>query len=249
MVSVILVRKFLLPVSLAIGVLLTGNTNGVSYKKDKKVLVFTKTNGFRHSSIPAGIAAIKKLGEENKFMVEATEDSTFFTNANLQNYNAIIFLSTTGDVLGEEGQAAVEHYIKSGGGFAGIHAASDCEYGWPWYVKLIGGNFESHPAPQEAKLIVVNKKHPSTKQLPDVWTRTDEWYNFKNLNPDVTVLIKIDEQSYKGGKNGDNHPMAWYHNYDGGKVFYTELGHTDAAFAEPLLLQHILGGIQSVMRK
>lgn len=251
MLPVIIARKFLLLTSIAIGVLLTGNTNHdvAAAKKEKKILVFTKTNGFRHSSIPAGIAAIKKLGEENKFAVSTTEDSTFFTMANLQNYNAVVFLSTTGDVLGENEQGALENYIKGGGGFAGIHAASDCEYNWPWYVKLIGGNFESHPAPQEDKLIVVNKKHASTKHLPAVWTRTDEWYNFKNLNPDVTVLLKIDEQSYKGGKNGDNHPMAWYHNYDGGKVFYTELGHTDAAFAEPLLLQHILGGIQSVMKK
>ena len=126
----------------------------------------------------------------------------------------------------------------------GIHAATDTEYDWGWYGRMVGAQFASHPATQEAKLTVVDKSHIATKHLPDTWTRTDEWYNFNKLSNDVKVLIKIDEKSYNGGTNGDNHPMAWYHDYDGGRAFYTELGHTDESYADSLYLQHILGGIQ-----
>lgn len=212
-----------------------------------KVLIFSKTNGFRHKSIEIGIAAIKKLGIANSFEVDATEDSTYLTIANFKKYKAVIFLSTTGTILGKEQELALQNFINAGGGFVGIHAATDCEYDWPWYVKMIGANFISHPEQQEAKLIVVDNTHSSTKHLPATWTRKDEWYNFKNLNPDVTVLIKIDETSYKGGENGDNHPMAWYHTYEGGRIFYTELGHTNESYSDPMYLQHILGGIEYAM--
>ena len=213
-------------------------------KKVPTVLIFSKTNGYRHESIPAGIAAIKKMGEENKFIVDATEDSLAFTSENLEKYSAIIFLSTTGNVLGDDQQTAMEKYIQKGGGFVGIHAATDCEYNWPWYVKMVGASFLSHPQQQMAKLVVKDKNNMATKQLPDVWERKDEWYNFKNMNPDVHVLLSIDESSYTGGKNGDNHPMAWYHAYDGGRAFYTELGHTVESYSDPLYLQHLLGGIK-----
>jgi len=222
------------------------NKNELSLKKNK-VLVFSKTNGYRHESIEAGIAAIKKLGAENNFDVDATEDSLYLSDANFKKYKTVIFLSTTGTILGKDQELALQNFIHNGGGFVGIHAATDCEYEWAWYVKMIGGSFLSHPQQQEAKLIIVDKTHPSTKHLPATWQRKDEWYNFKNLNPDVTVLIKIDETSYTGGKNGDNHPMAWYHSYDGGKIFYTELGHTNESYSDPLYLQHVLGGIQYAM--
>ena len=212
--------------------------------KQHKVLIFSKTNGYRHESIAAGIEAIKKLGIENKFSVDATEDSLDINDKKLRSYQSIIFLSTTLKVLGEAEEKALQNFIHNGGGFVGIHAAADCEYNFPWYVKMIGASFESHPEQQVAKLEVVDNTHLSTKQLPAVWERKDEWYNFKNLNPDVKVLVKIDETSYKGGKNGGNHPMAWYHDFEGGKIFYTALGHTEESYSEPLLLQHILGGIQ-----
>ncbi|MEO6547371.1 MAG: ThuA domain-containing protein [Ferruginibacter sp.] len=218
-------------------------------KKVPAVLVFSKTSGYHHASIPAGIEAIKQLCLANKFTVESTDDSLAFTDKNLAKYKAVIFLSTTGNVLGEEQQKAFENYIQKGGGFVGIHAATDCEYNWPWYVKLVGASFLSHPQQQVAKLIVVDKNNISTKHLPDVWERKDEWYNFKNMNPDVKVLIKIDETSYTGGKNGDNHPMAWYHAYDGGRAFYTELGHTDESFSDPAYLGHLLGGIIYAIKK
>jgi type 1 glutamine amidotransferase len=219
-------------------------------KQEKtRVLIFSKTNGYRHGSIPAGIAAIKKLGLENDFDVDATEDSTAFNIDNLRKYSAVIFLSTTGKVFGPNEENALKQYINSGGGFVGIHAATDCEYNWQWYGDLVGGYFKSHPKQQTAKFMVVNKDHLSTKHLPDVWERFDELYNFKYLSPDITVLINIDEQSYKGGENGKNHPMAWYHEYEGGRAFYTELGHTDESYADPNYLKHILGGILWVSEK
>jgi len=213
-------------------------------KAKPTVLIFSKTNGYHHTSIPAGIAAIKKLGVENNFDVDATDDSTWFNDNTLKKYAAIIFLSTTGKIFGPDEEKALQHYIENGGGYVGIHAATDCEYKWPWYGELAGAYFKSHPSQQKAKLIVVNKDHPATKSLPDVWERFDEWYNFNNLNPKVTVLIKIDEHSYTGGENGDNHPMAWYHEFDGGRAFYTELGHTEESYADPVYLSHLLGGIQ-----
>lgn len=216
-------------------------------KKPPKVLIMSKTNGFYHSSIPAGIAAIQKLGRQNGFSVDTTTDSLSFNTKNLKQYAAIIFLNTTGTILGTAQKAAFQQYIRNGGGFAGVHAATDTEFDWPWYNQLAGAYFESHPAQQTAKLLVLNKKHIATQHLPNVWERKDEWYNFKSLNKKVNVLITIDEKSYRGGKNGANHPMAWFHNFEGGRAFYTALGHTDESYTEPLFLQHLLGGIQYAM--
>jgi len=214
-----------------------------------RVLVFSKTSGFRHSSIGAGKEAIQKLGAENGFETDTTENAEWFNEDSLANYSAVIFLNTTEDVLNYRQEAAFERYIQAGGGFVGIHAATDTEYDWMWYGKMVGGYFASHPHNQEAKLNVVDKSHPSTKHLPDTWIRTDEWYNFNKLNPDVKVLITIDEKSYEGGTNGNSHPMAWYHEYDGGRAFYTELGHTEESYKDSLYLQHILGGIQYAIGK
>jgi type 1 glutamine amidotransferase len=214
-------------------------------KQDKtRVLIFAKTKGYHHASIAAGTEAIKKLGAENGFDVDVSTDSLAFTTDNLKKYAALIFLSTTGKIFGPAEEKALQEYIHNGGGYVGIHAATDCEYDWQWYGDLVGGYFKSHPKQQKAKFIVVDKNHPSTSHLPDVWERFDELYNFKYLNPKVTVLIKIDEKSYSGGENGDNHPMAWYHEYEGGRAFYTELGHTDESYSDPDYLKHILGGIQ-----
>lgn len=225
------------------------NTIKATSVKTQKVLIFSKTNGFRHESISAGITAIKKLGVENHFLVDATEDSLAINSKNLKKYQAIIFLSASGHVLGEEQKLALQKFIEKGNGFVGIHSATNCEPDWPWYTEMIGGIFEGHPEPQMAKLIVVDHKHPSTKQLPAIWERKDEWYNFKYLNPNVKVLIKIDESSYKGGKHGNNHPLAWYHDYDGGRAFYTALGHSPESYSDPLFTQHILGGITYAMGK
>ncbi|MCU7552508.1 ThuA domain-containing protein [Chitinophagaceae bacterium LB-8] len=208
-----------------------------------RVLVFCKTAGFYHESIPDGIAAISRLGSKNNFEVDTTTDSTFFTSANLKKYAAVIFLSTTGNVLSSDGEKAFEQYIRSGGGYVGVHSATDTEYDWPWYGKLAGAYFLNHPEQQEAVLKKTSVKHISTDHLPDEWKRKDEWYNFKNLNNEVTVLLTIDEKSYKGGKNGDFHPVSWFHQFEGGRAFYTALGHTKESYSEENFLKHLLGGI------
>ena len=213
------------------------------------VLVFTKTNGYRHESIPDGIEAIKKLGRENNFTMDASEDSLVFTPQNLKKYDAIIFLNTTGTILGQEQKLAFINYMQKGGGFVGVHAATDCEYGWPWYVKMVGANFKSHPDQQTAILNTTKRPHAATSHLPASWQRKDEWYNFKNINPNIKVILTIDETSYKGGENGAFHPMAWYHEYENGKVFYTALGHTKESYQEPLFLQHLAAGILYSMKK
>ncbi|TWI78427.1 hypothetical protein IQ13_4113 [Lacibacter cauensis] len=212
-------------------------------KQKKKILVFAKTAGFRHASIPKGKEAMLLLGKNNNFLVDTTEDASFFNSKTLKQYDAVVFLSTTGDILNAEQQTAFENYIRSGKGFVGIHAASDTEYEWPWYGRMVGGYFASHPKQQKAKLNVTAEPHLSTEHLPKTWERFDEWYNFKNRNAEVKVLLTIDESSYEGGKEGSYHPMAWYHAYDGGRAFYTALGHTDESYKEEAFLKHVLGGI------
>lgn len=212
-----------------------------------RILVFSKTVTFRHSSIADGKVAIQKLGAEHGFLVDTTEDAAYFNEDSLKNYSAVVFLNTTDtkdSLLNHYQENAFERYIQAGGGFVGVHAATDAGYHWGWYKRLVGANFKSHPEQQVAMLKVLDKDHPSTEHLPNQWQRKDEWYNFKNLNPDVNVLITIDESTYKGGENGAGHPMAWYHEYDGGRAFYTALGHTEESYQEENFLKHLLGGIE-----
>ena len=212
-------------------------------------LVFSKTAAFRHDNIPAAKAAIQKLGVDNGFNVTVTEDATAFTEANLEQYEVVIFLSTTGDVLNPSQQVAFENYIKAGGGYAGIHAASDTEYDWPWYGELVGAYFNNHPnGTPTATVKVEDPAHPSTAGIEPLWQRTDEWYNFRsNPRTKVHVLASMDETSYAPGAGamGAEHPIAWCQDYDGGRSWYTGMGHTDAAFGDPKFLGHILGGIQT----
>jgi uncharacterized protein len=213
----------------------------------KSILVYSATKGYRHESIADGITALKKLAEANNWIITSTEDSAFFTMQQLQQFSGIVFLNTTGDVLAEPGQLALIDYIHHGGGIAGVHAATDCEYNWPWYNQLMGAYFESHPAQQQANLKVV-APHPAVKHLPAVWSRKDEWYNFKMVSPAIKVILMLDESSYTGGKMGGVHPAAWYQDFEGGKVFYTALGHTAASYTEPFFLEHLASGINSVLR-
>ena len=214
---------------------------------DFKALIFSKTAGFRHDSIPTGIAAIEKLGAENNFEVDATEDGAAFTEANLAQYDAVIWLSTTGDVLNAEQQTAFEGYIAAGGGYAGIHAASDTEYDWPFYGGLVGAYFEGHPAQQNVSVKTVDQVHPSTAHLPATQTRFDELYNYRtNPRDTVHVLQELDEKSYTGGTMGTtDHPITWCQDYEGGRSWYTGLGHTQESFVEESFVQELLGGIQS----
>ncbi|MBC7915556.1 MAG: ThuA domain-containing protein [Pyrinomonadaceae bacterium] len=214
-------------------------------KKPVKVLIFSKTLAYRHKSIKDGIIAIQKLAAQNGFIADTTENPLKITPENLKNYKALIFLSPTGEVLNDEQKQAFQKYIQNGGGFVGIHAATDCLYKWEWYGRMIGAYFTDHPKMQTATLNVTDTKHSSTMGLSSPWKHTDEWYNFKFNNADIKVLIKVDEKSYIGGKNGDNHPVSWYHKFEGGRIFYTALGHTAEAFtSDEMFLRHLLGGIK-----
>ena len=208
-----------------------------------RLLIFSKTAGFRHESIPAGIEAITVLGREQGWVVTSTEDADEFA-AGLAEADVIVFLNTTGDILDPTQQAEVESFIHGGGGFVGIHAATDTEYEWEWYGRLVGARFASHPQVQPASIEIVDQDHCSTSMLPQHWERTDEWYNFRELPRDVTILAKLDESSYQGGSMDGDHPIIWCHEFDGGRAWYTACGHTIESFSEPLFLRHLTGGIQ-----
>ena len=245
-------------------VTITGLAATPDPSKDFHVLVFSKTAAFRHGSIGPGIAAIKLLGEQNNFGVDAIEDAALFTDSFLARYDAVIWLSTTGDVLNADQEAAFERYIQGGGGYVGIHAASDTEYGWPWYGQLVGAYFRNHPpGTPTATVVTEDPDHISTSHLPERWTRVDEWYNFQGIvNPvvggggtDVSprgltpihVLLTVDESTYNesdGNSTDDDHPVSWCKRFDGGRMFYTALGHTNQSFSEEPFLQHLLGGIK-----
>ena len=210
----------------------------------KKVLVFSSTKGFRHGSIGSGKTALMKMAKEKGFQVDTTENATVFTENNLKQYRVVVFLNTTGNILNDAQQNAFERFIQAGGGYFGIHSATDTEYDWPWYGKLSGGYFASHPGRpnvQKGKMNVVDNTHISTAHMPASFDRTDEFYDIKEFNKDVKLLVTVDEKSYKDGKMGDFHPMAWYHEYDGGRAFYTNWGHTNETFSEDLVLKHIWG--------
>jgi cytochrome c len=192
--------------------------------------------------------ALGKMAKEHGFAISFTEDATQFNEKNLKKFNAVIFLNTTGDILNPEQQTVFERYIQAGGGYVGIHAATDTEYDWPWYGKLAGAYFLDHPMTpsnvQKGKFIVTQKDHWATKGMPDEFERSDEFYSFKDISPKINVVLKIDEKSYTGGKNPDFHPISWYQEFDGGRSFYTAMGHTDETFSEPLFLNHLLAGIK-----
>jgi type 1 glutamine amidotransferase len=209
------------------------------------ILVFSKTTGFRHDSIPQGIAAMRALGADHGFSVDSTEDATRFTDAELARYKVVVFLSTTGDILDDNQKVAFERYIQSGGGFVGIHSASDTEYRWAWYGQLVGAYFASHPVIQHATVRLEDPGHASTEGLPAAWERTDEWYNFRsNPRAVVHVLATLDEATYSGGKMGADHPIAWCQEFAGGHSWYTAMGHTTESYGEPLFRLHLLGGIE-----
>lgn len=235
-----LIRAILFATSLVLGLL----SCAPPAQSLPRVLVFSKTTGFRHDSIPDGINAIRQLGQQNGFAVDATEDAASFSDANLARYQAVVFLSTTGNVLDGDQQAAFERYLQKGNGYAGIHSASDTEYEWSWYGGLVGAWFQSHPAIQQATVRIEEAGHPSTAELPANWRRNDEWYNFR-VNPRgrVRVLATLDESSYNGGGMGADHPICWCQLYDGGRAWYTAGGHTRESYSEPMFRGHLLGGI------
>ncbi|CAJ2510495.1 Uu.00g133040.m01.CDS01 [Anthostomella pinea] len=210
-----------------------------------RVLVLSKTAGYRHESIPAGIEGIKKVGASGKFTVDASEDSTLISVDHLRRYAVVVFLQTSGDFLNQEQLGALKTYMKNGGGFVGIHCAASAMFTEPWYGELIGAIFTDHPEPQKVVVRVEKGNHCIVAGHPEEFAWLDEWYNFR-ANPSrdkVTVLLSIDEKGYEGGKMGDDHPLAWCQEIDGGRSFYTALGHFSEAYEDDKFMNHVLNGI------
>lgn len=217
------------------------------------MLVFSKTTGYHHECIAAGKLAMLKLGAVHGYSVDTTDNASAFTEANLKKYKVVIFLCTTGTVLDTLQKDAFKKFIQAGGGFVGIHSATDTEYSWPWYGQLVGAYFKNHPSnsPLIGVLHVQDRNNPSTHELPVSFSRNDEWYNFKYVNPEDHLLITIDQTTYNSTQTATNvigddkkHPVSWCHSYDGGRAFYTSMGHLKSAYEEPLFLNHVWGGIQ-----
>ncbi|GGJ21573.1 ThuA domain-containing protein [Streptomyces brasiliensis] len=205
-----------------------------------RLLVCTRTTDYRHDSIPDAVAAVRGFDD---FEVHATEDPAALERP-LDGYAAVVFLSTSGDVLTPAGRERLASYVESGGGFAGVHAAACTEYGWPYYGELLGARFDRHPELQPGRAVVEDPDHPATRHLPAEWDVTDEWYDFRsNPRGAVRVLVRADESSYDGGGMGDDHPLAWCREHAAGRVFYTALGHTSEAYTDRDFLAHLRGGI------
>ncbi|WP_426568294.1 ThuA domain-containing protein [Streptomyces canus] len=205
-----------------------------------RLLVYTRTTAYRHDSLPDAVAAVRELGA---YTVDHTEDPAAL-EAPLDGYAAVVFLSTSGEVLTPDGRERLTHYVEAGGGFAGIHAAACTEYDWPYYGELLGARFARHPALQPGKAVVEDRAHPATRHLPPVWDFTDEWYDFRtNPRDRARVLLTADESSYDGGGMGADHPLAWCREQGAGRVFYTALGHTTEAYRDADFLAHLRGGI------
>lgn len=242
--------RFALAVFIGFALFLNVEVSAQESKKVDRILIFSLTTSFRHKSIKEGIIAIKKLAAENNFEVDTSENAAAFTQENLSKYKTLVFLNPTGsNVFSDEQKQALKSYINNGGGLLGIHAATDFCFEWEWYGRMIGAFFTNHPKVQQAKLISLRPKDKLMKGMPENWLHTDEWYNFKTFNKDVTVLVKVDETSYQGGTMNNEHPIVWYHKFEGGRVFYTGLGHTPEAYSNPLFLKQLLNGLKWTMRK
>lgn len=227
--------------------------SALSKAEQFKVLLFTKTDGWHHKSINGGVTAMEKLAEKHHFIVDWHEDASRINDKNLEQYDVIMFMLTTGNVLNDEQQGAMERFIQSGKGFVGVHSASDTEYEWEWYTKLVGHSFHIHPVIQTAKMKVLSRKFPGLERMPDELLWTDEWYEFGDAHiKGLNYILSIDEKSYdpnadwgrvKGDGMGKFHPVAWWQEYDGGRSFYTALGHMGSTYSDELMMEHIYGGL------
>ena len=216
-----------------------------------RVLVFSRTTGFRHASIEDGVALLERLAVDEGWTLAHTEDASMFADDVLARVDVTVWLSTTGDVLDDAQQAAFERFIAAGGGYVGVHSASDTEYDWPLYGEVVGAYFARHPAVQPATIVVEDHDHPATAHLGATWARTDEWYDFRTSpSGSVRVLLRLDESTYEGGGMGADHPIAWSHELEGGgRAFYTGLGHTSESYSEPDFAAHLAGAIRWAGRR
>ena len=222
--------------------------------KGTRILVYTRNGeGFVHKSIPAGVDAMKKLSEENGFHIDISEDPGLFTDQNLGQYHAIVFLNTNNDVFDtDEQRVSFVRYIQAGGGFVGIHIVTGTERNWTWFKQMVGAKFDRHPPSQKFIVKGFDRSHPSVAHLPDEWEVEDEPYYVKEFNPGVRVLMindlsTIEDKKGKPEVFGNNYPSAWCNTFDGGRQWYTSLGHHDYIYKEPIFLQHVLGGLKWVV--
>ncbi|WP_153032368.1 ThuA domain-containing protein [Amycolatopsis sp. YIM 10] len=217
----------------------------------EKVLLFTKTAGYRHDSIPAGVAMFQQLAADNGWQLTHSEDSAVFTDASLSTYDVVIMFQTSGMVWNTAAQrAAMQTYVRNGGGVVAIHNATDMniEGEFPWWDQMLGMTMTQHSATVAGTAKVADQAHPSGKGLPQRWNRTEEWYNFnRNARGDVHVLVTADETTYNPGPSamGNDHPISWCRNFEGGRLWATAMGHQASAYSEPLFREHILGGVRS----
>lgn len=226
----------------SLGLLAMLCTPAASALDNGRILIFSKTAKFRHDSIPTAVKTLQQLASEQGLHAEHSEDATTFTTHNLARYRAVVFASTTGDVLTEAQQRAFEHYIRNGGGYMGIHAAADTEYDWPWYGQLVGAWFRNHPPGLQSSQV-----QPERDNRPSAaaWPVRDELYNYRdNPRPRVRVLATLDESQYQGGTMGDDHPISWCHAFDGGRSWYTGLGHDAALYSAPQFLGQLRQGLR-----
>jgi type 1 glutamine amidotransferase len=215
-----------------------------------KLLVFSKTAGFRHDCIPVGQEMLKAICEREGWVAHFTEDADWFQPKLLKSFDVALFLCTTQDVLNDEQQAAFQSWFESGKGYVGIHSAADTEYDWPWYGELVGAWFSGHPRIQKATIRVENRSHATTKHLPAEWVRTDEWYNYKaNPRGKAQVLASLDESTYEGGTMGEDHPIIWCRELGKGRTWYTGLGHTKESYTEEAFVRLIAEALRWTGRR
>ena len=233
--ALLFINFFLFPFDTDINCLNCSGNNSYS------VLVITETKGWVHDSIESGLKLIQNIGNKNNFNVYHSDNSSVITYKNLKEIKTIIFLNTTEEILTDVEQKVMESFIKSGKGFVGVHAAADTEYNWQWYGKLVGAYYRNHPEVMNGKILTIN--HKITNHLDSEWEIEDEWYNFDYVNYDINILLNLDEDSYIGGEHPDYHPITWYHEYDGGRSFYTGLGHTKEVYEDERFIKLLEKGI------
>ncbi|MCC3862570.1 ThuA domain-containing protein [Pseudemcibacter aquimaris] len=220
-----------------------------AYAKDIKVLAFSQVEPgiYHHLSNLNGIALIERLGKKQGWKVDVTHDSGSFNDKRLSQYDVVAFINSTGDILNDEQQASFERYIRNGGGYVGTHSAADTEHGWEWYGKLVGGFFRSHPdTDQVGETSLENKNHPALKHVQETVPVLEEWYDYTSNvrgKPGYTVLMTVDENTYEGGVTGDDHPITWVNEFDGGRAFYTGFGHYFQK-DHPFLSELLIGGVE-----
>jgi type 1 glutamine amidotransferase len=243
-------------IALALGVLAL--TAPVAAADKAKVLIYSGSTGFRHDSIPAGVEATKAIATKLGLGFDVSEDPDVFTAEKLAGYKAIVFVSSTTDPKKPESEwftgarrDALVGFLKAGKGVVGLHAAGDSHYHWPWFGQMMGGYFERHPkGTPKGTLTVADATHPATAKLPKTVTRNDEWYYYKDFNPLVHVLITVDPASIGDGEADVNpNPLVWYHEFGGGRVFYSGLGHTSESYNEPYIIDLTTGGLKYAVGK